>query len=220
MTAPHDQLRESLGAYVLDQLDADERREVEDHLETCADCRGEVAEIAPLAAALRGVDADAFRFAGTASPPALDERIRQAIPAASMSRRRWAPAAGAAALAAAAAVAVAVTAVVARDDAPTVIAVPALTVAEGITATAGLVDHTWGVEIKLEATGLRAGERFEVWVVDDDGASYDAGEILGVAGTTIICDMSSSVLLENAASFRVVDAGGAEVIAAAMPSTD
>jgi hypothetical protein len=56
-----------------------------------------------------------------------------------------------------------------------------------------------------------------VWVLGEDGRSYDAGAFLGVGGSTIACDMSSSVMLDDAASFRVLDAGGAEVIAASLP---
>jgi anti-sigma-K factor RskA len=215
VTPSHLELHEALGAYVLGHLDDDLRRSVEDHLATCETCRAEVAELGSLAEALRGVDRTWEDDPGVVTTPAaLDERIRRLVREPSR-RRRWLPAGIAVAVAAAAAVAA--TVVVTRDEPPTVIAVPGVRVADGITATAGLVNHTWGVEIRLRTTGLRAGERFEVWVLGEDGASYDAGEILGVAGATITCGMSSSVPLDDAESFRVVDAGGAEVIAAAVP---
>ncbi|MET0821616.1 MAG: zf-HC2 domain-containing protein [Aeromicrobium sp.] len=215
----HDELREALGAYALDQLDDDQRREVELHLATCATCPTELTEIRPVARALRAVDADVV--AGAASvqvPAALDDRIRRALPPPGRASRPHGRLAGAAAVAVAAAVVVA--AVVVRDDdaKPTVIAVPRVTTAPGVTAAAGLVDHTWGVEVKLRASGLPAGERFQMWVVADDGSSREAGEFIGVAGTEIVCDMSSSVLLEDAAAFRVVDDQGAEVISADIGS--
>ena len=215
----HEELREALGTYALGQLDPVEHEQVREHLDGCDTCAADLAEIQPVATALRGVDAGTVLPAGMMPPPELDERIRRALPPVSSRDRRWPVVAGGALLAAAAAAAV-VTAVVVRDTTPTppVIAVPQLQVAPGVTATAGLVDHTWGVEIKLQATGLRAGERFTVWVVADDGSRHGAGEILGVDDTRIVCDMSSSVLLDDAASFRVVDAAGGEVIAAAMPS--
>ncbi|KAA1374702.1 anti-sigma factor family protein [Aeromicrobium fastidiosum] len=214
----HEELREALGAYALGQLDAAEHEQVREHLAGCDACAADLAEIQPVVAALRGIDPDAVLPAGMMPPPGLDDRIRRALPPESIRDRRW-PVVVGAALAAAAAAAV-VTAVVVRDTTPTptVIAVPQVQVAQGVTATAGLVDHTWGVEIKLQATGLRAGERFTMWVVADDGSRHEAGEILGVADTRVICDMSSSVLLDEAASFRVVDAAGDEVIAAEMPS--
>jgi anti-sigma-K factor RskA len=118
------------------------------------------------------------------------------------------------------AAAVAITAVVVRDrpPQPVVVAVPQVSTAPGVTAQAGLVDHRWGVEVKLRASGLPAGQRFRMWVVTDDGSSREAGEFVGVAGAEIVCDMSSSVLLEHATAFRVVDAEGAEVISADIPS--
>jgi anti-sigma-K factor RskA len=212
VTRTHEELRDALGAHALGQLDDDLRREVDDHLGTCDTCRMQLDELRPVVEALRRLDRDVGGTAG--APPAdLDERVRQAL-----SRRpgggHWVPFGIALAVAA---VTAAVTVVVAREDAPTVIAVPRVTVADGVTATAGLVDHTWGLEIKLEATGLRAGERFEVWVLGEDGTLHDAGTFLGVGRTKIVCDMSTSVLLDDATSFRVVDGAGTEVIAAALP---
>ncbi|MET0447291.1 MAG: zf-HC2 domain-containing protein [Aeromicrobium sp.] len=214
MTTTHEELRDALGPYALGQLDDEVRQEVDAHLATCAACRAQLAELTPLADLLGGVDVERIRPVGAGTPPELDERIRRALPGRPRRVDRWLSAGVAAAVAA---VAVAVTVLVVREESPTVIAVPGLTAVDGVTATAGLVDHTWGLEIKLEATGLRAGERFEVWVLGEDGRSYDAGTFVGVADTRIICDMSSSVLLDDAASFRVVDAAGVEVIAAALP---
>jgi anti-sigma-K factor RskA len=214
VSGAHIELRDDLGAFALGQLDDDRRADVEAHLETCPACRAHLAEIAPAAAALRDVDRGAA--AVLSAPAELDDRIHRALPPPSRGGR-WVPVGAAIAAAAVAAAAGAVTVVVTREDAPTVIAVPRVVVADGVTATAGLVDHTWGLEIKLEAAGLPAGERFEVWVLGEDGRSYDAGAFLGVGGSTIACDMSSSVMLDDAASFRVLDAGGAEVIAASLP---
>ncbi len=220
----HEQLRESLGAYALGQLDDAWDARVRAHLTTCATCPAELADIGPLARMLRGVDADAVRPVGVGVPPGLDERIRRALPQPTTQergpRRRTGPLLTAAVAVASAAAAVVVTVVVVRDDAaqPTVIAVPQVQSVQGVTASAGLVDHTWGLEIKLQAKGLRAGERFQMWVVADDGTRREAGEFVGVAGTEITCDMSSSVLLDDAAAFRVVDASGDEVISADIPS--
>jgi anti-sigma factor RsiW len=208
----HDELREALGAYVLGQLDDDQRREVELHLMTCETCPAELTEIRPVAQALRAVDADAVAVAASIElPAALDDRIRRALPPRRASRPHGR-------LVGAALTAVAVVVVRGDDAGPTVIAVPRVTTASGVTAAAGLVDHAWGVEVKLRASGLPAGERFEMWVVADDGSSHEAGEFVGVAGTEIVCDMSSSVLLEHATAFRVVDDQGAEVISADIGS--
>ncbi len=219
MTRSHDDLREALGAFALGQLDGDERRDVQEHLATCADCRRELDEITPLVVALRAVNPDDIRPVGIAPPVELDERIRRALPAPTHGVRRWAPLAGAA-LAAAAAAAVVTSFVVADEPAgPIVVAVPRVDSVQGVTASAGYVDHTWGLEIQLVAAGLPAGERFQMWIVGRDGTTHEAGAFLGVtADKTIMCDMSASVLFDDAASFRVVDAAGAAVISAALPS--
>ena len=60
-----------------------------------------------------------------------------------------------------------------RDE-PPVIAVDLRLDAPGLTADAGLVRHTWGTELKLEATGLR-GARYAVTFVPDDGSQVSAG---------------------------------------------
>lgn len=219
--AGHDELREALGAHALGQLDAGLEQQVRAHLQTCDACAEVLAEITPVADALRAARPDALAPVKLTTPPELDERIRRALPDARPSPRRWLPAAAAAAaVGAAAAAAAIVTTVVVRDspEGPAVIAVPTVRSAAGVTASAGLVAHTWGVEIKLQATGLPAGERFSMWVVGQDGRPHEAGQFVGVAGTRIVCDMSSAVLLADAASFRVVDADGDEVISGDMPS--
>jgi anti-sigma-K factor RskA len=48
----HERLRESTGVYVLGLLDSAERREFEQHLETCAECREEVRSLGGVAGAL------------------------------------------------------------------------------------------------------------------------------------------------------------------------
>lgn len=216
MSRSHDELREALGAFVLGQLDEPELlRDVEAHLRTCEKCRAEVADIGPLAASLRQVDIDGV-LSGT--PPGLDERVRQALPQPDRSVGRWAPTLGGVLVGAAATAAVAL---MFPDEqqppTPTVIAVPNVESVDGVTASAGLVDHTWGLEIKLKTSGLPAGETFEMWVEGEDGKAYDAGEFIGVTDKTITCDMSTSVLLADATSFKVVDSSGTEVISADLP---
>lgn len=77
----HDELRQSLGAYVLGQLkDTDLHAEVEEHVRTCEQCRAERDELGPIAAALRTVQADELRPVGIVPPPELDRRILDALP--------------------------------------------------------------------------------------------------------------------------------------------
>ncbi|OPG11974.1 anti-sigma factor [Microbispora sp. GKU 823] len=62
-----EEVRISLGAYVLGALDAEETAEVEAHLETCAACRAELAELSGLPPLLARVSAEDIERA--AAPP-------------------------------------------------------------------------------------------------------------------------------------------------------
>lgn len=121
----------------------------------------------------------------------------------------------------------ATTALVVRDDAPVaapapaptpqVLPVRALDIESGVSATAGVVDHTWGVEIRLTTEGLPAGRTYRVVITDDDGRRYDAGAFVGVTGRPVVCSMNGAVLLARAARFVVLDDGRA-VISGDLPA--
>ncbi|OMQ13873.1 anti-sigma factor, partial [Modestobacter sp. VKM Ac-2676] len=81
-----------------------------------------------------------------------------------------------------------------------------------ITATADVVPHTWGVEVKLSGTGFTAGEVYRVAVLEDDGEAAPAGAFLGVGPAPLDCNLNSPVLRADAAGFQVVDASGAVVL--------
>lgn len=85
----------------------------------------------------------------------------------------------------------------------------------GVAADADLVDHTWGLEIKLHVTGLEGGERYTT-TVKAAGREYPAGEFIGVAGVEIHCNMNSSVLRDDATGFTVWDSDGRPVLRAQL----
>lgn len=74
----HRELRELLGAYALDDLPEEMRARLRAHLDGCPACRAELAEIAPLAEALRLVDPDALS-AVPVPPPDLADRIVERV---------------------------------------------------------------------------------------------------------------------------------------------
>jgi hypothetical protein len=227
----HDELREALGALALGQLDdPDLAPELDAHLATCDRCRAELAELREVGEALRLLHpaADEPPVPLTTSA-ALDRRIEDAFTVERSAGRfegaarrrggaRWAVGLGGALVGAAAATAIVLaTAPAPAPAGPTVLAVPAVESAPGVQAQVGLVNHTWGVELRLRMDGLPGGEAYDVTVVDDAGGSHDAGQFLGVAGTTITCSMNSSLLLRDAARFEVLDRSGAVVIGGAIP---
>ena len=222
--AAHRRLRELLGSYALGHLPRTQTGAVRAHLDGCADCRAELAEIAPLADDLRGIDPERVSTLVT-PPPALGERIRSA--AAQERRLRDRRVRSTRLLSAAAAVA-AVLAVGAvgfalgdrRDAGPPqpFEAVAVQSDVAGIDANAGIVPHTWGVEIKLVATGFAQGESYAVTVRTEDGRQRSAGAFVGTGERQMTCNLNSDVLRDDAAGFTVLDAAGAVVLSADLPA--
>lgn len=208
----HDHVRTSLGAYVLSMLPAAEAAEVEQHVAGCAACRREVDELAPTGALL----GELRRSPAPALDPLpvdLGDRVAQAVAGeASASRRPSVRSALLAAVAGAAAAVVLVVglSVVGTDDADEVPfeAVSVSVSRPALDAAADLVDHTWGLEVKLSGSGFADGRRFRVDVLGADGRRYPAGEFVGTGDRPMLCNLSSAVLRADATGFEVRDHRG------------
>ncbi|WP_328309828.1 zf-HC2 domain-containing protein [Actinomycetospora sp. NBC_00405] len=216
----HERLREQLGAHALGQLDDEERAEVDAHLRTCASCRAELAELVPLAGPLRHVDPDAARTAG-GTPPSpdgfaavldrlgADDEPREAP----RSRRRAAPLLATAAVAAVVGLAgVGIGLAVGAAGEPPVDSVAVQSLDPAVRATAGTIDHTWGVEMVLTASGFAEGQTYAVTVLDRAGRPVPAGAFRGTGPAEMVCRLNSSVLRDQAGGFVVTDAEGDEVL--------
>ncbi|MCT9934755.1 zf-HC2 domain-containing protein [Planotetraspora sp. A-T 1434] len=70
-----DDVRMSLGAYVLGALDDDEIAEVEEHLDRCPACRAELAELSGLPPVLARVSEEDIQHAGTPPRAVLDRLV-------------------------------------------------------------------------------------------------------------------------------------------------
>ncbi len=224
----HRAVREQLGAYALGQLHGAELAAVQAHLDGCPSCRAEVETIAPLAGPLRRIDPD--RVAELPSPPpklaeAVLARVRAeagATPTDTVVTRPPAPPRRtyrAVAVAAAAVIAVLAGGIgfglgSQTRTAPVPLEPVAVQAVADVRATANLVSHTWGVEIKLVGTGFTPGQVYRVTVTDDQGRTAGAGEFVGTGGEEMRCNLNSSVLRADAASFQVLDAEGDVALAA------
>lgn len=213
----HEQLRISLGAYVLGGLADDEAADVEAHLGTCAACRAELDELVPPArvlAELRSVGPTDV----PAAPADLQDRVVTAVAAERDRERRttWRRQAALSAVGGiAAAVVLVVGLVVTRPDAAPAVPTEDVTVAVGVSgvrADADLVDHTWGVEVKLTASGFDEGRRYVVTVLGTDGRRYPAGGFVGTGEREMLCNLNSTVLRASAAGFEVRDRRGRVVV--------
>ncbi len=171
----HRTIRESLGAFVLGQLSRGERTAVGAHLDGCAACRAELAEIEPVVGPLSRVDPR--HLDATPVPPQwLGDRIvarARAEGGPRRPRRGVLVAAVAAALTGVAGAGVGYLA----GSGPAVPREPvALRAADTrVDASATVIPHTWGVEITLDADGFEQGAEYRVVVVDDAGRRVGAG---------------------------------------------
>ncbi|MGH3915094.1 MAG: anti-sigma factor family protein [Pseudonocardiaceae bacterium] len=218
----HRALREQLGAYALGQLTGEESRVMQTHLDTCADCRAEADALVPVATALRMVDPVLLDEPAPAVPPLSPAVLRQV-----RSGRRGPTEAGRSRRAVLLTAAAGVTAVVAaggvgyRVGAGTAVSpagepAPVRAMAPQIRANANLVAHTWGMEVKLTATGFVPGEAYRATVTDRAGRTVNAGEFIGTGDAEMQCNLNSSVLRADAASFQVRDPVGELVLAAML----
>lgn len=234
--ATHRALREALGSYALGHLPAADAGAVRAHLDGCASCRAELAEIAPFVDDLANVDVTRLSALVT-PPPDLGARIVGAVArervllqarVARDQRQAGRVRVRSRLLAVAAAVAVlgaGFGAGLAVRPGPTgsTVAVPLETVAVqsagGVTVTGGTADviaHTWGVEAKIVATGLQAGRTYQAAFRSRDGRLLPAGEFLGTGATAVKCNLQAALLRGQATGFVITDAAGATVIDATL----
>lgn len=237
----HREIREMLGAYVLNALPEQASAWLRAHLDGCAACREELAEIAPLASALRLVDPDAL--SAVPAPPADlgqriaarigEERVLAQARARRDARRATAGRRSRQVLTAAAAAVLVLSALAAgaalgRATGPQVTAsptAPPLPVEDILLRSADpsvdvdkavVVAHTWGVEAKFEASGLDAGQVYRAAFRSDDGRLLPAGEFIGVGGKALKCNMQAALLRDDATGFVVTDKDGRTVLTAEL----
>lgn len=247
MTGPdgpeHRQLRELLGAFVLGGLGEDARAVVRAHLDGCAQCRAELAELTPLVEELRGVDPEALSDV-PAPPSDLGARIRDRIvrerEMTQARERREARGArtrqtqrqllGAAAAVAVLALTLGAGTLLGRSTAPATLAQPAPSSSstrlpvevvavralrdEVQTDAAAVIAHTWGVEARFEGSGFERGRTYRAAFRSNDGTLLPAGEFLGTGDAVLTCNMQSALLRSDTAGFIVTDDAGREVLTA------
>jgi predicted anti-sigma-YlaC factor YlaD len=174
------QLHQLLGAYLLGGLDPAEAAAFEQHLDSCADCRKELDELASLPALLDALpvpDAVALTAAAAAGGPGRAAAVPESASAprrlldAVAARRRTARRRWSAALAAVAAACLALGILAgpllnppAKPDASY-----SVQASNGLQVTVGLVRKTWGTELAVDGRSLPAEGTFSLWVKDRDG---------------------------------------------------
>jgi predicted anti-sigma-YlaC factor YlaD len=158
-----------LGAHLLGALEPAESRRVEAHLDGCADCRAELAELAALPGLLALVDPADLSAPPVTPSPDLFARVSAAVRRPSRVRRRLLLIAAALVLVAGGAVAG--VAVWSGDGATTVEASHGA-VRMTVTASAG----GGGTVVDIAVAGLPQDAWCRLVVVDRDGREHAAGE--------------------------------------------
>jgi hypothetical protein len=171
--------RDWLGAYVLGQLPEDERAGLDAHLEGCAECRAELAELEPVARVMPLADSE--RFAEPPQPPPeLGERVAATIARERRSsvrrrRRRFGLALGGATAVAAAAAVLAIF-VLGGDSSPSSEQrVSFSSLPPGMRITATLAPRPYGTEVHMYVGGVPAGTLCRVVLRGPHGARLPAG---------------------------------------------
>jgi Putative zinc-finger len=170
--------RESLGAYVLGQLPADERAATSAHIEGCAACRAEVESLAPLVELLPM--ADPARLGAAPAPPAgLGDRIAARIGREGgrrrlRHRRRFAFGFGAAATATAA-VLLALVVFDSGGGSDNSQTVSFHSLPRGVAIAATLQPRPFGTQIRMVVSGIRSGTMCRVFLRRADGTRVPAG---------------------------------------------
>ena len=213
--------RSLLGAYALGGLDPREAQLVHDHLQTCPDCRREVAEFADLRASMDDVPPEAFL---DGPPEGADLILRRTIraargeaPQALATKPRRSLTLVAASVIIAAAVALGGGILIGRVTAPDGSSQVAQNPREatdpqtGAAMTVALTRQTGWIRVHAVAKGIPAGEPCQLLVVRKDGGTILAGSWLvsekgAREGTTL--DGSALVDPNDVQSVDVVTTNG------------
>lgn len=215
----HDHPHDLLGPAALGVITKVEQQQLDRHLRGCAQCREEMSALTGVAGRLGALEPEDVLTMDLASSPARTDAVLAAVARANAGQHRraqWTQSV----LAAAASVAVLIAGLVTagaldgRGTDPVPLEAVAVASQDGVQASADLVPHTWGVEIKLEATGLPVGQPYTVEVTSTTGQVTDAGAFLGTGDATLLCNLNASVLRPDAQSFAVLDDGGRPVLTA------
>jgi hypothetical protein len=201
------------------QLEADDEVALDAHLDGCAECRDEAAELATVTAALPRADPAHFESEDQ-PPPELARSVlgRIQVDAAEARSRagrrrrvRWLG--GGAVLGAAAAAVIALVLVLAGGrSAQTLPRTVALRGPAGVDASVQLVSEKWGTEVKLQESGLPGGRVLWVSMGSTANTSWMGGSYTTVAHATVHATFPCALPADKIDQIWVRDSSGHTVL--------
>jgi hypothetical protein len=201
-------------------LDAETERGVSEHLNGCAAARALADEFAATAAALsharpervESISTSTSTSAPAPSPERLYGQIATQLAAGrTRKRRRWVIGLSAAAVLVGIFVAAAVV------SAPTRTGSQPVAIANDIVDGAvTFVNHSWGTEIHLQATGFTPGQQYNVWMERADGTRVAAGTFTGTTGARVSVTLASALAQSHAVAIGISQPDGKLVVRAPL----
>jgi hypothetical protein len=227
-----------IDSYVADELTPEENRAVEEHLETCSECREETSVLRELQQLLADMPPEVLLDGPPDDADLLLQRTLRQVRTESSAvegRRRHLAAAAAAAVAAVALVGGVLVGRVTLGE-PTVIAAAppsvtqpaapaqpgtryasALDPGTGARLTAAIIPATGWVRVNVAVTGIPAGERCQLIVIGKDGSREMAGGwLVSEQGSTAGTTLDGSALIDpgNIAGVAVQNTSGKQFVEA------
>jgi hypothetical protein len=200
----HERLGEWSAAYVLGALDSRDRAEFERHLDSCDQCRADVASFAPIPGLLSKVDLASTEPVPTAVLATASERVVNERTRLIASRSRWRGAA-------AAAVVVILAVVLSGFGGPDVTAV-ALEPEWGVTGEVTVSPRAWGTEVGFDLQQLPPEVTCIAWAVDTDGEWQPVAWWGPTPTHRASVTGSSSLLLEDVSEIVVTTTDREEIV--------
>lgn len=215
-------------AYVLGSLSSEERREYEEHLQSCARCRAAVAELSGIPALLSKVGPDDFREPDPAPgepPPELLHGLLDTVRA-RRRRSRWMASAAIGLAAAVLAVGIAIMvwpgAFGGQPGTPPQASGQQLEMTKvsetPINATVSMTGFGWGTRIDMACTYGDWGRRdappqnLAMVVVGRDGSRDQVATWLGLSGATALPSANTPLQMNEIAAVQLVSPDSGEVL--------
>jgi anti-sigma-K factor RskA len=217
------ELHQLLGAYLLGGLDAEDTLRFKAHLQECADCQAELAELENLPALLNAVpvpDAVALTASrGTAADaepvPSVPRAVLDRLAARRRtSRRRWAALVGAVA-AACLALGLAAGPVLNRPPQPD--ASYSVQSGDGLRFSVDLARKTWGTELAVNGSSLPLDGTLSLWIRDRDGGEDRACAWTATPSGRVKVTGATPVQLASIASVELRDGSQHTVAEISVP---